>query len=61
MPFGSWYKSLYASSDPYSGYASWMMPAFKYELSQKSTTNLKMWEEKYIHGDGKFDGIIWKH
>ncbi len=46
-PFGSWYKSLYASSDPYSGYASWMMPAFKYELSQKSTTNLKMWEEKY--------------
>jgi N-acetylated-alpha-linked acidic dipeptidase len=46
-PFGSWYQSLYASSDPYSGYASWMMPAFKYELSQKSTTNLKMWEEKY--------------
>ncbi|MFZ1457022.1 MAG: M28 family peptidase, partial [Saprospiraceae bacterium] len=47
-PFGSWYKSLYASSDPYSGYASWMMPAFKYELSQKSTANLKMWESKYI-------------
>ena len=24
------------------------MPAFKYELSQKSTANLKMWESKYI-------------
>ncbi|MBK8055021.1 MAG: M28 family peptidase [Saprospiraceae bacterium] len=47
-PFGSWYKSLYASSDPYSGYASWMMPAYRYELSQKSTENLKMWEAKYI-------------
>jgi N-acetylated-alpha-linked acidic dipeptidase len=47
MPYGNWYKSLYASSDPYSGYASWMMPAFMYELSQNSTTNLKTWEEKY--------------
>ena len=47
-PFGSWYKSLYASSDPYSGYASWMMPAFRYELSKNSTDNLKKWEAKYI-------------
>ncbi|MBS1681329.1 MAG: M28 family peptidase [Bacteroidetes bacterium] len=48
MPYGNWYRSLYASPDPYSGYASWMMPAFQYELSVKSTANLKMWEQKYV-------------
>jgi N-acetylated-alpha-linked acidic dipeptidase len=46
-PFGKWYKSLYVSSDPNSGYASWMMPAFMHELSQQSTKNLKEWESKY--------------
>ena len=40
MAYGSWYRSLYASSDPYSGYASWMLPAFQYEASLKSTANL---------------------
>ncbi len=40
MAYGPWYRSLYASSDPYSGYASWMLPAFMYEASLKSTTNL---------------------
>jgi N-acetylated-alpha-linked acidic dipeptidase len=25
MAYGPWYRSLYASSDPYSGYASWML------------------------------------
>ncbi len=48
MQYGSWYRSLYASPDPYSGYASWMMPAFQYEASIKSTANLKMWEQKYL-------------
>ena len=40
MAYGPWYRSLYASSDPYSGYASWMLPAFQYEASLKSTANL---------------------
>ena len=48
MPYGSWYRSLYASPDPYSGYASWMLPAFQYEAANKSTANLKMWEQKYL-------------
>ncbi len=48
MPYGSWYRSLYASPDPYSGYASWMLPGFQYEASIKSTENLKMWEQKYL-------------
>lgn len=53
MPYGSWYRSLYASPDPYSGYASWMLPAFQYEAANKSTTNLKMWEQKYLDAIGR--------
>ena len=48
MPYGNWFRSLYASPDPYSGYASWMLPGFQYEAANKSTTNLKMWEQKYL-------------
>lgn len=47
MAFGNWYRSLYASSDPYSGYASWMMPGFLYEASLKSTKNLPDLEARY--------------
>ena len=47
MAFGNWYRSLYASSDPYSGYASWMMPGFLYEASLKSTRNLPDLEARY--------------
>jgi N-acetylated-alpha-linked acidic dipeptidase len=53
MPYGNWYRSLYASPDPYSGYASWMMPAFQYEVANKSTANLKMWEQKYLDVIGR--------
>ncbi|WP_407084076.1 M28 family peptidase [Tellurirhabdus bombi] len=47
MAFGAWYRSLYASSDPYSGYASWMLPGFLYEASLKSTANLPDLEARY--------------
>ena len=53
MPYGNWYRSLYASPDPYSGYASWMLPGFQYEASNKSTVNLKMWEQKYLEAIGR--------
>ncbi|MBD2702413.1 M28 family peptidase [Spirosoma sp. BT702] len=45
--FGGWYKSLYASSDPNSGYASWMLPGLLYEASLKSTANLPDLEVRY--------------
>ncbi|MDR6194477.1 N-acetylated-alpha-linked acidic dipeptidase [Siphonobacter sp. BAB-5404] len=48
MAFGPWYRSLYASSDPYSGYASWMLPALLYEASLKSTANLPELEARHI-------------
>ncbi|WP_162415401.1 M28 family peptidase [Cyclobacterium roseum] len=47
MPFGNWYKSLYASTDPYSGYASWMLPAIQYEISNESTTNFEKLDRQY--------------
>ncbi|MDN3689942.1 M28 family peptidase [Cyclobacterium jeungdonense] len=47
MPFGDWYKSLYASTDPYSGYASWMLPAIQYEISNKSTSNFEKLDQQY--------------
>lgn len=49
MPYGNWFRSLYASPDPYSGYASWMLPGFQFEAANKSTANLKMWEQKYLN------------
>jgi len=47
MPYGAWYRSLYASSDPYSGYASWMLPGLRYEASIQSRTHLPDWEQRY--------------
>ncbi|MEX0663025.1 MAG: M28 family peptidase [Balneolaceae bacterium] len=34
LPFSPWLKSLYASSDPYSGYASWMLPAYRFAIEE---------------------------
>ena len=47
MYYGSWYKSLYASTDPFSGYASWILPGIEYELSLKSTLRLEEWDQRY--------------
>jgi len=34
MPFGRWFQSLYASSDPFSGYASWMLPGVRFAVTE---------------------------
>lgn len=47
MYFGEWYKSLYASTDPFSGYASWILPGIRYEAEQKSTGKLQEWDQRY--------------
>jgi len=48
MAFGRWYQSLYASSDPFSGYASWVLPGFQYEIELKRSSELKQWEDRYL-------------
>ncbi|MGA0384802.1 MAG: M20/M25/M40 family metallo-hydrolase, partial [Flavobacteriaceae bacterium] len=47
MDYGSWYRSLYASTDPFSGYASWMLPGIEYEVALKRSKNLNAWDERY--------------
>ena len=49
MYFGSWYKSLYSSSDPFSGYASWILPGLEYEIALKSSERLEEWEQRYVN------------
>ncbi|WP_069131006.1 M28 family peptidase [Rhodohalobacter halophilus] len=39
MPYSAWLKSIYASPDPYSGYASWMLPAFQYAIEEQFDRN----------------------
>ena len=46
MYYGDWFKSIYASSDPFSGYASWILPGIEYELAIKRTKKLKEWDKK---------------
>ena len=47
MYFGSWYKSLYAASDPFSGYASWILPGLEYEIARKASDKLLEWDDRY--------------
>ncbi|WP_019038273.1 M28 family peptidase [Psychroflexus tropicus] len=47
MPYGDWYKSLYASSDPFSGYASWILPGLQYQIAMKDKDSLKAWDMTY--------------
>ncbi|MFN7119399.1 MAG: M28 family metallopeptidase [Saprospiraceae bacterium] len=58
MAYGAWYRSLYASSDPYSGYASWMLPGLLYESSLKSTKNLPDLEQRHLAAFKKIEQKI---
>ena len=43
-----WYRSLYASPDPFSGYASWMLPGLRYEIESENPDQLAFWETVYV-------------
>lgn len=58
MAYGKWFRSLYASSDPYSGYASWMLPGLLYEASLKSTKGLPELERRYLAAFERLDKDI---
>ncbi|MBZ9626477.1 M28 family peptidase [Psychroflexus sp. CAK1W] len=47
MPYGDWYKSLYASSDPFSGYASWILPGIQYQIELQNRDKLAQWDDIY--------------
>ncbi|MDP7631607.1 MAG: hypothetical protein QF402_01490, partial [Candidatus Latescibacteria bacterium] len=36
-----------ASPDPFSGYASWMLPGLQYEILEGDSASLAAWQETY--------------
>jgi N-acetylated-alpha-linked acidic dipeptidase len=58
MYFGSWYKSLYAASDPFSGYASWILPGLEYEIAQSASNNWIEWDMRYSNAINKLNDKI---
>lgn len=48
-----WYRSLYASPDPFSGYASWMLPGLRYEIETDNEEQLAFWQNVYVEAVGK--------
>jgi N-acetylated-alpha-linked acidic dipeptidase len=47
LPYGDWYKSLYVSTDPFSGYASWILPGIQYQIENKATDELEAMDNRY--------------
>ena len=43
-----WSRSIYVSPDPFSGYASWMLPGLRYEIETDDRADLPAWERVYV-------------
>ncbi|MCA9739856.1 MAG: M28 family peptidase [Gemmatimonadetes bacterium] len=43
-----WSRSLYVSPDPFSGYASWMLPGLRYEIETDDPGDVPEWEARYL-------------
>ncbi|HSM04359.1 MAG TPA: M28 family metallopeptidase, partial [Longimicrobiales bacterium] len=43
-----WSRSLYVSPDPFSGYASWMLPGIRYEIETDDPAEVPEWEGRYL-------------
>jgi len=43
-----WHRSLYASQDPFSGYAAWMLPGLRYEIETRSEDGFAEWQTIYV-------------
>ena len=44
-----WNRSLYTAEDPFSGYASWMLPGLRYELETGTLKGLQTWQTIYVN------------
>jgi N-acetylated-alpha-linked acidic dipeptidase len=48
MPFGDQYRSLYASPNPFNGYASWMLPGLRHPVETDAPQEtLARWIDVY--------------
>lgn len=48
-----WSRSLYVSPDPFSGYASWMLPGLRYEIETDNPAGVPEWESRYLDAIGR--------
>jgi N-acetylated-alpha-linked acidic dipeptidase len=48
-----WSRSLYVSPDPFSGYASWMLPGIRYEIETEDRASVPEWEARYVAAVGR--------
>ncbi len=53
-----WFRSLYASPDPFSGYASWMLPGLRYEIETDNPEQLEFWEGVYSEAVGELTSRV---
>lgn len=53
-----WSRSLYASPDPFSGYASWMLPGVRYEIETDDAAGVAEWERIYIDALNRLEGRV---
>jgi N-acetylated-alpha-linked acidic dipeptidase len=60
MYYGQWYQSLYVCNDPFSGYASWILPGIQYEVAIRSTARLEEWDTRYAKAILNLSGKITK-
>jgi N-acetylated-alpha-linked acidic dipeptidase len=60
MYYGQWYQSLYVCNDPFSGYASWILPGIQYEVAIRSTARLEEWDTRYAKAILDLSGKITK-
>ncbi len=60
MYYGKWYQSLYVCNDPFSGYASWILPGIQYEVAIRSTARLEEWDTRYAKAILDLSGKITK-
>ena len=47
LQWGAWARSLYVSPDPFSGYASWMLPGLRYEIETDDPAGIDEWIPRY--------------
>jgi N-acetylated-alpha-linked acidic dipeptidase len=48
-----WSRSLYVSPDPFSGYASWMLPGIRFEIETDDPAEIPEWEARYVAAIGR--------
>ena len=59
LPFSRWQQSLYSSTDPWSGYASWMIPGVRYVLESDGDDSALTHEaDRFVQAIERLNGAL---